>query len=103
MTGQVKEEVLTRWGELGIDIVNGCASFGPKILKKSEFFSKGDAAGTLSFTWCGTLVTYKLTNDSSSITINGKSRSGTSLTPEETSDLFSRNGKIKSIEVKVVL
>ena len=98
MTGQVKEEVLTRWGELGIDIVNGCASFGPKILKKSEFFSKGDAAGTLRFTWCGTLVTYKLTNDSSSITINGKS-----LTPEETSDLFSRNGKIKSIEVKVVL
>ena len=97
MTGQVKEEVLTRWGELGVDIVNGCASFNPKILKKSEFFEDG----TLSFTWCGTPVTYKLTNDSSSITINGTRHEGTSLTAEETAALFARNGSISKIEVEV--
>ncbi len=103
MTGQVKEEVLTRWGELGLDIVNGCAAFSPVILKKSEFFKDGDAAGTLSFTWCGTPIVYKLTNDSSSITINGKRRNGSILTAEETANLFARNGKIKEIVVEINL
>ena len=101
MTGQVKEEVLTRWGELGLDIADGCACFKPLILKKEEFFTDGPAAGSLSFTWCGIPVTYKLTNDSSYITINGKKREGNSLTKSETADLFARNGKIKEIEVSV--
>jgi hypothetical protein len=103
MTGQVKEEVLTRWGELGVDIVNGCAAFSPVILKKSEFFKDGEAAGTLSFTWCGTPVTYKLTNDSSAITVNGKRRNGSILTAAETADLFARNGKTKNITVEISL
>jgi hypothetical protein len=97
MTGQVKEEVLTRWGELGVDIINGCASFNPKILKKSEFFENG----TLQFTWCNTPVEYKLTNDSSAITINGTRREGTTLTAAETAALFARNGSINKIEVEV--
>ncbi len=101
MTGQVKEEVLTRWGELGVDIVNGCAAFAPVILKKSEFFKDGEAAGSLSFTWCGTPIVYKLTNGSPSVTINGKHRNGTILTATETADLFARNGKIKNITVEV--
>ena len=103
MTGQVKEEVLTRWGELGLDIADGCASFKPVILKKSEFFAEGPDAGTLSFTWCGTKVVYKLTNDSSAITVNGIRREGSSLTAEETADLFARNGKIADITVEVKL
>ena len=103
MTGQVKEEVLTRWGELGLDIVDGCASFKPVILKNSEFFTEGDAAGSLSFTWCGTPVVYKLTNDSSAITVNGKHRQGSTLTAAETADLFARNGKIKEITVEVAM
>ena len=84
-----------------LDIADGCACFKPLILKKSEFFTDGPAAGSLSFTWCGTPVTYKLTNDSSSISINGKKREGNTLTKSETADLFARNGKIKEIEVSV--
>ena len=103
MTGQVKEEVLTRWGELGLDIVDGCASFKPVILKKSEFFTEGDAAGSMSFTWCGCPVVYKLTNGSSAISVNGKHRQGSTLTAAETADLFARNGKIKEITVEVSL
>ena len=101
MTGQVKEEILTRWGELGVDIVNGCAAFVPVILKKSEFFKNGDSAGSLNFTWCGTPVVYKLTNGSPAVTINGKRRNETILTAAETADLFARNGKIKNIEVEI--
>ena len=99
MTGQVKEEVLTRWGELGLDIENGQAVFNPLILKKSEFFEDG----SLRFTWCGASVVYKLTNDSSAITINGTRREGKSLTAAESADLFARNGKIKEIVVEVNL
>ena len=97
MTGQVKEEVLTRWGELGVNIENGLAQFKPTILRKSEFF----ADGTLRFTWCGTSVVYKLTNDSSAITVNGLRREGNCLTAAESADLFARNGKIKEIVVEV--
>ena len=103
MTGQVKEEILTRFGELGLDITGGCARFNPVILQKSEFFTEGKNAGSLSFTWCGCQIVYKLTNDSSAITVNGIRRRGRSLTPKETEELFARNGKIKQIEVEIIL
>ncbi len=107
MTGQVKEEVLTRWGELGVDIQNGCACFNPKILKKSEFFDDGQ----LHFTWCNTKITYKLvqnTAETLKISVNGTSRDydvkqGAFLTEEETAALFSRNGKLCKIEVEITL
>ncbi len=101
MTGQVKEEVLTRWGELGVDIENGQACFKPVILKKSEFFKDG----TLSFTWCGAKVTYKLVAGVKApvISVNGKTpREGASLTAQESADLFARNGKIKEIKIELV-
>ena len=104
MTGQVKEEVLTRFGELGAGISDGKAYFEPKILDKKEFFDKGDAK-TLSFTWCATPVTYRLSS-SPSITIRFSDGStseckGSELSEEETRLLFARNGKIEAITVNV--
>ncbi|MFQ3547320.1 MAG: hypothetical protein SNJ56_03200, partial [Termitinemataceae bacterium] len=58
MTGQVKEEVLTRWGELGIKIENGCLHFNPMLLKREEFFEDR----SLEFTYCGIPVRYERTN-----------------------------------------
>ena len=40
MTGQVKEEILSRYGELGIFVSQGRISFIPTLLKKSEFLKK---------------------------------------------------------------
>ena len=37
MTGQVKEEIITRFGELGLFIKNGKIIFNPYLLKKTEF------------------------------------------------------------------
>ena len=107
MTGQVKEEVLTRWGELGVDIVNGCGNFKPLILKDSEFFEDG----TLRFSWCGTPVTYRRAGsgkENLKITVDGQSREysvkdGAFLSAAETAELFARNGKIKQIEVEVAM
>ncbi|MBL8352968.1 MAG: hypothetical protein JNL87_21945 [Burkholderiaceae bacterium] len=47
MTGQVKEEILTRWGELGLRLRDGLVHFDPVLLDPAEL-----PAGTdLSFTW----------------------------------------------------
>lgn len=98
MTGQVKEEVLTRWGELGITIESGIASFNPLFLKKSEI----KADGTLNFTWCGVPVTYKFGKGTENyITVSGNKRKGNALTESETKDLFLRQDKIQSIEVEL--
>src|SRR5690606_32056530 len=37
MTGQVKEEILTRFGELGVTVADGIVTFAPRLLAQSEF------------------------------------------------------------------
>lgn len=107
MTGQVKEEVLTRWGELGIGISAGKARFNPQILENEEFFAEGNCAGKLSFTWCGVPVTYSKAK-SASVKISfadgtTAEHAGTELTEAETQQLFARSGKITAIYVCVCL
>ena len=46
MTGQVKEEILTRWGELGVRIHRGSLIFDPALLRAEEF---GSEPGTLGY------------------------------------------------------
>jgi len=80
MTGQVKEDVITRFYELGVDVNRGEISFSPVLLKVSEFLSKptswqysvgGDLytenlqAGSMAFTLCGVPVIYRLAEESS--------------------------------------
>ena len=114
MTGQVKEEILTRWGELGVSLSEGSASFSPVLLRQDEFNSDG----TLSFTWCGVSVTYHLSSNSTNGSIsendtnttcsiqlrdskgNVTKKSGTTLTTSETALLFSRNKTIAAIDVE---
>ena len=101
MTGQVKEEVLTRWGELGVSIESGCGKFNPRILKADEY----KADGTLSFTWCGTPVVYHKNKGEPSIEVtteSGKERiDGRILSKELSQSLFCRTGEIKKIDVNV--
>ncbi|MCB8983958.1 MAG: hypothetical protein H6659_09045 [Ardenticatenaceae bacterium] len=76
MTGQVKEEILTRWGELGIAVQEGALHFAPALLRPDEFLADpgsfayvdvaGQAqtlalpAGSLAFTFCQTPIVYTL-------------------------------------------
>ena len=100
MTGQVKEEILTRWKELGVDIQDGKAAFAPAMVEKAEF----DYDGQLHFTWCGTSITYD-TKQTDPITVfysdgSQKSFESTVLPKEESRLLFCRNGGLKEIRVK---
>ncbi|WP_191016173.1 hypothetical protein [Treponema zioleckii] len=105
MTGQVKEEILTRWGELGVDVSGGKARFNPKLLKTSEFFTQSEDFGKLYFSWCGVPITY-VNSDCASIKIcfsdgTVAEHSGTELSEIETRQLFAREGKIDFITVNV--
>lgn len=55
MTGQVKEEILTRWGELGLRVREGRVHFDPVLLDESEF---ADGA-VLTFTWARVPYAYR--------------------------------------------
>ncbi len=55
MTGQVKEEILTRWGELGLRMRGGRVHFCPVLLDAAEL----PEGGALSFTWARVSYSYR--------------------------------------------
>ncbi len=95
MTGQVKEEILTRWGELGVSFADGRACFNPWLLEGNR---------EMSFTWCGVKVEYARGQRHISVTRKDgsiKDYPNSSLSEDETKDLLERNGKIEKIKVTV--
>ncbi|HYW68829.1 MAG TPA: hypothetical protein VE960_04430, partial [bacterium] len=122
MTGQVKEEILTRLGELGVRVEDGVVSFRPTLLEADEFLSEptvfrffdvsGDAlsielgAGSLAFTFCQVPVVYSLVEGEGSASIVWRDGTehifeGDSLSKELSRVLFERNGRIARIHVRV--
>lgn len=81
LTGQVKEDILCRWGELGVFVENGQIHFRPMLLRREEFlrepsdFRYLDPAGagqrlrlppdSLAFTYCQTPIVYRLARETS--------------------------------------
>ena len=102
MTGQVKEEILTRWGELGLFLENGAVSFDPVFLKKEEI----NKDGSLHFTWCGIPVTYMFTEkEEPHISLQKEANAeaciiqGHTISREIAAQIFARSGAIKEIKV----
>jgi hypothetical protein len=121
MTGAVKEEVLARWGELGVQVKAGKLRFAPRLLHRSEFeaapykFEYVDVdgadqtwelpAGSLAFTYCGTPICYEL-SDRASVLIDRPSRPSELITDAElpltaSESVFARDGLIVRIIVRV--
>ena len=123
MTGQVKEEVLTRFGELGVRVEGGKLTFEPRLLRAREFVREARKfrcldvdgnwqeidvpAGGLAFTWCQVPIVYQLNNDESpALTVTwhdgeSKTLSELALPPEMSAELFQRSGRIRRLAVKV--
>jgi hypothetical protein len=123
MTGQVKEEVLTRFAELGIRVHDGQVAIRPSLLRTREFvdharsFRYLDVDGnwqgiemppaSLAFTWCQVPFIYILGNNSEHVLVvefdDGTQSSFQDLVlPEEVSGhLFARNGKIRKVTVSL--
>nr|MDJ0961630.1 hypothetical protein [Acidimicrobiia bacterium] len=122
MTGQVKEEILTRWGELGIRIADGAIHFDPVLLRRREFIDierpwtfvdVADVettialpAESLGFTYCQVPIVYSLTDGPMTLTVtsadgSSTSISGSSIDRETSEAIFGRRGDVALIEVAV--
>ena len=89
MTGQVKEDIISRWLELGVSVHNGQITFAPAMLTDKDFIN-----GELHFTYCGTEIVYKHTH----LTPNP---SPFTLSQKDSAHLFARDGKIKQLIIEV--
>ena len=121
MTGQVKEDIIARYGELGVILENGCIQFKPQILRKSEFISTPSTfdyydvqgkdsqinipAGSLAYTFCQVPIVYRIGKERNTILRLADDREhhieGCTLDRRSSHDVFSRTGKIKAIVVDV--
>ncbi len=121
MTGQVKEEVLTRFRELGICVDAGTVNFVPRLLREREFVAEPrnfryldvddqwqelsvPAAG-LAFTWCQVPLVYTLDDTAEPSVIitrddgTQQSLSGLALPAEQSAEIFLRSGRIRRLDL----
>ncbi len=120
MTGQVKEEILTRFGELGVRVRDGAVRFSPLLLEERELVAAPDEfryvdvagtecvlplpAGSLAFTLCQVPVVYARAADAGRIRVtfaDGTVREvpGDRLEARLAAELFARSGRIAAIRV----
>lgn len=121
MTGQVKEDILARFGELGVSVKNGSIHFNPGLLREEEFLRQNATfqyfdvdgmerqlelpAGSLGFTYCQAPVVYLL-SEKPGITIfrqNGRAETldKMEISREDSAHIFARNGAVTRIEVRL--
>lgn len=107
MTGQVKEDIISRFMELGVSVENGQIHFTPLFLNKNEFVCQTDndthPHPFLSFSYCGIPITY-LADDGKGIEIVDMSCQTTqissyALTTEQSRAVFYRESGIKQVIV----
>jgi hypothetical protein len=115
LTGQVKEDFISRFGELGVKVKDGRVHFDPVLLEKSEFLSEKQVwllptetleldKGSLGFTFCTVPVIYSLSDHKKIVVFfkDGSERSfEEALDIESSHHMFDRDGKIERIEVTI--
>ncbi len=119
LTGQVKEDVICRMGELGVTVKAGKIHFFPALLRREEFvtgrteFAYYDVAGVkqrrllqrgeLAFTYCQVPVIYQQAkrNSLTVVLANGATQPAEQLRLSSTAsrEIFERTGKVARIEV----
>jgi putative ubiquitin-RnfH superfamily antitoxin RatB of RatAB toxin-antitoxin module len=121
MTGQVKEDILVRFGELGVFVNQGKLNFNPCLLRKDEFLKESRAfyyvniqnekkqlnidKNTLGFTFCQIPVIYKLSDKNRvEVTFNSSSPlvfDSMEIDKRTSGQVFQRTGEVKQITVSL--
>ncbi|WP_439151929.1 hypothetical protein [Winogradskyella sp.] len=121
MTGQVKEDILSRFGELGVFIKDGQLVFNPAMLRKDEFLSDSKVfnyitvdgnqseleieTNELVFTFCQVPVIYCVAKDNKAEAIyrdgSTKTYSTLGLDKSTSEAIFSRSGDIEFVKVHI--
>ena len=122
MTGH-KEEILTRWGELGVQVERGILRFAPRLLCRSEFYCEPHRfvyvdvrgreqawempANSLGFTYCQVPVCYQL-SDAPGVTVERTDGTSQRIVSDElgaadSSAIFARDGRIERLTVAITM
>ncbi len=119
MTGQVKEDIVARFGELGISMNDGCLIFEPSILLREDFFTEAGRfhyinlagnpvdievnSGELGFTICQVPILYHQGEEDKIKVMttagNAEELKGSRLSPKWSEIVISRTGEIEKIVV----
>ena len=122
MTGQVKEEVLARVGELGVRVRGGRIRFWPLLLRSAELLARparlevvtagGEREvlalepGELAFTLCQVPVVYRrAAAPALAVTEQGgavRRLSGDTLEEAAAAEVFARTGRVRRVDVEIV-
>lgn len=121
MTGQVKEDIICRFGELGVFVSKGKLFFDPRMLRKDEFLKDANVfkyidvqqqkneltldTNSLCFTYCQVPIVYSISNQNSLEVIledgSAQNFDSLSLDLELSQNLFQRTGKIIQINATI--
>ena len=93
MTGQVKEDIISRFFELGVSVHDGQITFCPAMLTDADFKD-----GELRFTYCGTEVIY---SRKSKDRFAQREKTGLTLSKEQSAHIFARDGQIKQLIIEL--
>jgi len=118
MTGQVKEDIISRFGELGVIVESGKISFSPGLLRRSEFLKSQDNfhyispgnieqtipldKDSLAFTICQLPVIYHISSRNFIIITSEVGNSeidGLILGEDVSTAIFNRNGSIRQLDI----
>ncbi len=121
MTGQVKEDILNRWAELGVRVSNSAIHFDPFFIHPDEFLKEPTLwryytvrgklneveiqKDQLAFTYCQTLIIYEKSDENNleiQFSDGGNERlEGQTLPHPHAQAIFMRDESIESIKVGV--
>ena len=99
MTGQVKEDILSRFFELGLHVADGEIYIQTAMLDEQEF-----ADGKLQFTYCQVPFEYRLSDhEGVEITMaDGETKvCAMQIAGSEAQHIFARDGKVKKVVVNI--
>ncbi|MBN1935518.1 MAG: hypothetical protein JW934_12695 [Anaerolineae bacterium] len=119
MTGMVKEEILTRWGELGVGVAQGKLVFDAALLRESEFLSQATPfeyvdvagatraiplpAGSLAYTFCQVPIVYIADREEKIDVYAADGRvwqvAGLTLDTDASAHIFRRDGVVRQLTV----
>jgi hypothetical protein len=122
MTGQVKEDLITRASEMGVVVSDGAISFEPRIVRVEEFLEAPSSltyigldgelhtialeAGTMGFTLCQVPVVLPRGGTAGIEVTRGADAGrgdGLSLTRADSAAIFDRTGLISRLDVSLGL
>jgi hypothetical protein len=121
MTGQVKEDFISRFGELGVFVKEGKITFNPRLLRKNEFLTTPSVfkyqtiskenkeiqvqEESLCFTYCQVPIIYKLANTAEvKVEFNNssiKTFETLELDKEISTKIVNRTGEVAQILVSI--